>query len=88
MDNDIKAGLQCLGMTAIAFILLNLAATLIKVVQSGIGDTWTFNFKHGSFYIDGEPAGFILGSPQATLVMTFVFFFYAYKNYKKGNFKF
>ena len=88
MDKDIKALLRCLGMTALAFISLNLIALIITVIIYGLGETWTFNFKHGSFYIDGEPAGFIYSSPQAILIMTLVFFFYAYKEYRKDNFKF
>jgi hypothetical protein len=88
MDQDIKSLLKCLGMTALAFILLNLIAPIVRVIFYGLGETWSFNFKHGSFYIDGKPAGFTFESPQAILLMTLVFFFYAYKEFRKGNFTF
>lgn len=87
-DDNLKSVLKGLAYTALSFIGLNFILFLYKILVKGIQQTWSYNYKHGSFYLDGEPAGFVFGSDQATLFLTSVFFFLLIRYFIKGKLKF
>lgn len=87
-DDNLKSVLKSIAYTAATFILLNATIFIYKIISKGIGESWSYNYKHGSFYLNDEPAGFVFGSDQATLFMTSVFFFLIIRYFIKGKIKF
>lgn len=88
MDKNFKSVLNALGLALLVLLLVNLIAFGIDVARHGIGENWSFRFKHGVFYLDERPSGLVFGSPQATWLMLVVFIASLFRSYKAGRLSF
>lgn len=86
MNKTLNTILKCIGSAILAFLLVNTIYFLVDILQNGIGQSWSFRFKHGAFYNGEKPTGMVLGQAKANLFLALMFGLALFQNYRKGNF--
>lgn len=79
--------LKAVGMAILLFMVVNLIGFLYLLFQHGWPEGSNFAFKWGSFYLNGQTTGPVLGSTNATFLMfaTFCYFLYRFVEKQKAN---
>ncbi|MFT4759940.1 MAG: hypothetical protein ACI9XO_000296 [Paraglaciecola sp.] len=77
--------LKAFGAAITTFLLANLISFCYQLFQKGWGSN--FAFKWGSFYLNGETTGPVLGSSNATflLFVSFCYFLYRFVEKQRAN---
>lgn len=79
--------LKAFGAAIVIFLLVNLIGFLYLYFQKGWGDGSSFAYKWGSFYLNGQTTGPVLGSSNATFLLfaSFCYFLYRFVEKQRKN---
>ena len=86
MNKTLKLILNCIGFAVLALVIVNLALFVFEIIKNGIGNSWSFSYKHGVFYSNGNPIGLVLGSFQTNGFLALTFLLRFIWSYRKGKF--
>ncbi|MDX1685508.1 MAG: hypothetical protein R3275_09740 [Saprospiraceae bacterium] len=83
MNNTLRVIFRGIGWAIVALLVVNLIGFAVELSLNGIPDDWSFRFKHGTFFINGEATGLIFGERNANILMALVFVFVVYRGLRK-----
>lgn len=86
MNSNLKVVLNCIGITILVFFIVNLIVFGVEIYQNGLSENWSFKLKHGTFYLDGNPTGMVLGSSRANSFLAVFFIISIVRAYRRGQF--
>lgn len=85
MDSRLKSILKALGLALLLLLLVNVVSFCFALAANDWqAAEWQFRFKHGAFFINGEPHGILFGTNGASLFILAAFAFF-YWNDRSGN---
>lgn len=83
MNKHLKIILLSIGTAILTYLLVNLLFFGFHLIHHGIGQDWSVGFKHGVFYHNGSPTGFILWSSGANSILIIGFIVSLWSRYSK-----
>jgi len=86
MSNNLNTILKCICIAVLSVVVVNLISFLLEIATNGLGDNWFYKWKHGMFYVDDKPVGFMWGETKTNVFMVVMFIISMIKNWKKGGF--
>lgn len=83
MNNTLRVVLRGIAWAIAALLIVNLLGFGVELILNGIPDDWSFRFKHGTFFINGEPTGLVFAQRNANIFMALVFVIVMYRGFNK-----